>query len=76
MSSLAIPRPVGTFVYTMQLEEDLVCRGKVVETWWVEKVTGQTSVGAEIRTRWCEAVSERKAYLISVALNSMVPAGG
>lgn len=63
-------RPVGTFVMTRVEASD-----NFKTVYWVEKVTSHTTDGSEFRIRWCQAESDRKAYIICTALNNMVPAG-
>lgn len=59
-------RPIGTFVVTRWPNDELT-----KTTYWVEKVTQHTEHGAEVLSRWCEAPSDRKAYLIATALNNV-----
>lgn len=62
------PRPIGRFVVTI---EDVPDNPVYQPRWWVEKITSHTEHGAEVRSRWCEAFSYRKAYLIASALNNV-----
>ena len=66
-------RPIGTFVIAI---EDVPGNPEYRPRWYIEKVTAHTEHGAELRTRWCEAESDRKAYLITLALNSMPKVNG
>ena len=59
-------RPIGTFVVTKIPSADWLRTER-----WIEKITAHTEHGAEVRSRWCEAISDRKAYLIATALNNV-----
>lgn len=64
-------RPVGTFVMTSAETSDNFGMSPPTTVYWVEKVTSHTSDGSEVHIRWCQAESDRKAYIICTALNMM-----
>jgi hypothetical protein len=57
-------RNVDTFVITIEGEGG-------TDRYWIEKVTAHSHQGVEVLSRWCEAVSHRKAHIICNVLNTM-----